>query len=178
MSADAYSVEFEMTDGLASKYARALLADRWFFCRFARGLGLPVYLLAVFLFAPVLPTLALRLPAGPLFALLAVVGLVLWVFFFLVLYRQARDIVLLPFRGQPQRMLRVTFADGCVTLTVAGVDLVQKWDEIEAVRVYRSLWLFRLRCGGYFAVPDSEVTPALEALVRGKAEEFKIDVRD
>jgi hypothetical protein len=177
MTPDCHSVEYEMTDGLAAKYARAMLADRWFVAPFARAFGPLVYILALVLFAPVLPTLALRLPAGVLLVVLAGLGLLVWALFWLVLYRQAREVVLLPFLGQPRRTLRVIFAADGVTLNLAGGDVGKKWAEIDAIRVYRTLWLFRVRPGGYFAVPDALVSPELESLIRGKAGEFDIDVR-
>jgi hypothetical protein len=175
--ADGYSVEYEMTDGLAAKYARAMLADRWFFSRFARVLGLPLYLLVMLLFAPVLPALAQRVPAGPLLALLACVSLVLWALFCVVMYRQARETILLPFHGRTERTVRVHFRPDGITLAALGADADRTWEDIDAVRAYRSLWLFRFRLGGYFVVPDCEVSPALEALIRDKARELDIDVR-
>ena len=174
---DSYSVEYEITDGLAAKYARAVVADRWFFQRFARGFGPPLYLLFALLFAPVLPTLALRLPAGQLLAVVAGLCLGFWALLCLLMYRHARDALLLQFHGLPERTVRVTFAPAGITLAAAGLTTDKKWEDIDAIQVYRTVWLFRLRPFGYFVVPDALVSPELEALIRARATELAIRVR-
>src|SRR6266852_5832982 len=111
MFQDRFAVEFEMTDELAGRVARAVLADRQHFRRFSQWVGLPLLLLTVLLFWPTLLVLRDKLSPAVLIAVVVGIGIGFWLLLSLLVYRYTYWTVLLPFLGQQQRTVRVTFSD-------------------------------------------------------------------
>jgi hypothetical protein len=171
MLQDRFAIEYEMTDELAAKVARAVLSDRQHFRRFSQWVGLPLFILTVLLFWPTLLVLRDQLSPAVIVAVVAVIGVGFYLLLSLLVYRYTYWTVLMPFLGQEQRLMRVTFSDEHIFMEVGEVSGEKKWKELEGIQVYPNFWLFRLQPGGHFAVPISALSPELEELIRRKAKE-------
>jgi hypothetical protein len=175
---DCYSVEYEMTDDLARQLTRALLSDRRYFRQLARGSGFFLFLLMVLLFWPTILVIREQLSPGVLIGVVAILAVVFWLMLRALVYRSTHWAILVPFLGQPERMIRLTISDDHISMGVGEAVIEQKWKEIEQIQVFAGFWLFRLQIGGHFALPVSLLEPGLEELIRRKARETEIDILD
>jgi len=171
MLQDRFAIEFEMTDELAAKVARAVLADRQHFRRFSQWVGLPLLLLTVLLFWPTLLVLRDQLSPPVIIAVVAIIGVVFYLLLSLLVYRYTYWTVLMPFLGQDQRIMRLSFSDEHIFMEIGEFSGERKWKDLEGIHVYPNFWLFRLQAGGHFAVPTSVLSPELQELIRRKAKE-------
>jgi YcxB-like protein len=171
MLQERFSIEYEMTDELAGKVARAVLADRKHFRRFSQWVGLPLFILTVLLFWPTLLVLRDQLSPAVIVAVVVIIGIGFYLLLSLLVYRYTYWTVLLPFLGQDQRTMRVTFSEENIFMEVGEVSGERKWKDLEGIQVFSNLWLFRVQPGGHFAVPVSALSPQLEELIRRKAKE-------
>jgi hypothetical protein len=176
MLPERYDVEFEMTDDLAAKVARAVLADRQHFRRFSQWVGLPLFILTVLLFWPTLLVLRDQLSPPVIVAVVAIIGIGFYLLLSLLVYRYTYWTVLMPFLGQPQRTMRVTFSDEHIFMEIGEVTGDHQWKDLEGIQVYPKFWLFRLQPGGHFAVPVSALSPEVQALIRRKATEAGTEI--
>jgi hypothetical protein len=174
---DRFSVEFEMTDDLAARIARAVLTDRGHYLRLSQGIGLPLLLLTVLLFWPTV--LVLREHLSPVGLLAVFLGVCVGYLFLLrlLVYRYTCWGILLPFYGQT-RTVRMTFSDEHIFMETGELSGERKWKEIDEIRVLPHLWLFRLEPGGHFAVPTEVLSAELQALIRRKVHEEGKDLHE
>ncbi len=112
-----------------------------------------------------------QLSPAVLIAVVVGIGIGFWLLLSLLVYRYTYWTVLLPFFGQQQRTVRVTFSDEHIFMEIGEVSGERKWKELGEIQVFPNLWLFRLQPGGHFAVPISVLSPQLEELIRRKAKE-------
>lgn len=175
---DRYAVEFDMTDELAARIARAVLADRRLFWRFGQMLGLPLLLLTVLLFWPTILVLRDSLSPLVIVAAVIVIGIVYWLLLSLLVRRYVCWTILLPFHGQARRTVRVIFSEEHIFMETGELSGERNWKELDAIQVFSGLWLFRLEAGGHLAVPMSALSPDLEALIRRKAAAAGMNIQE
>lgn len=178
MLSDRFAIEYEMTDELARKVARAVVADRQHFRRFSQWVGLPLFILTVLLFWPTLLVLRDQLSPGVIVAVVAIIGIGFYLLLTMLVHRYTYWTVLMPFLGQEHRMMRLTFSDEHIFMEVGEVSVDRKWKDLEEIQVYADFWLFRLQPGGHIAVPVSALSPELEELIRRKAKEAGTQIHE
>jgi len=164
-----HAIEYEMTSALATDIQHKLL--RWELRRSWRR-DLPLYA-ATLLFAVLIVGLGLEgwiLPGvgGGLLCLLT--------FFTLVgLMRRwghARAVVAMALLAQhtSDRRVRIEFDAERVRLEAEHFRGQGEWGELDSVVVFDSFWLLQLSNGGFLVLPQSLVSPDLDAFIRGKAD--------
>jgi|SRR5438132_3835580 len=164
-----HSVEYELTSALATEIQRCLL--RWELRR-ARWQNVPVFL-GVLIFALLILWLGLHhwiLPAvgGGLLcvAALVVIGAVFrrrWA------ARAALGAALVALHT-PDRRVRIEFGEERVRLETEFFRGEGAWTELDGVVVFTGFWVLRLSNGGQLVIPESLVSPELEAFIRAKAQ--------
>jgi hypothetical protein len=173
---DCYTVEYEMTDPLASQVTRALLADRRHFRQLAQASGFPLLILMVLLFWPTILVLRDQLSPAAIIVVAAILALGFWLMLRALVYRYAKWATLMPFFGQPERSVRLVFSDDRITFGVGDAVMDHKWKEIEAIEVFADLWVFRMQAGGHFVLPAAKIEPGLAELIRRKAGEAGVAI--
>ncbi len=166
-----HAIEFEMTDELAGRIARAVLADRGNFRRLCQRVGLPLLLLTVLLFWPTLLVLREHLTPAALIASIMVIAAGYYLMLRILVYRYVCWSVLAPFHAQGQRTVRVVFSDEHIYMESGDLSGEQKWKELDAIQVSAKTWFFGLKPGGVFAIPAPTASSDLETLIRRKATE-------
>jgi hypothetical protein len=175
---DCFSVEYEMTDELASQLTRALLKDRRHFRQLAQGTGFGLLILMVLLFWPTLLVLHNQLSPVVLITVAAILAIGYWLMLKVLVYRYAHWATLVPFFGQADRKIRLSFSEDRIGLHVGEAVVDTNWKEVEEIQVSAHFWLFRLQNGGHFALPTSHLEPGLEEMIRRKAGEAEAEIHD
>jgi hypothetical protein len=175
---DRFTVEYEMTEDLARRVARAVLADRKLLRSFRQMVGLPLLLLTVLLFWPTLLAIRDSLSPVALVAVFLIVALGYWLLLSILVYRYACWSILIPFYGQSKRLMRLIFSDEHIFMETGEHSGEQNWKDFDQIQVFSSVWLFRLQSGGHVALPVAVLSPELEALIRRKATEYGISIHE
>jgi hypothetical protein len=175
---DNFSVEYEMTDDLAAQLTRAVLADRRYFLQMAQGTGLLLFVLMVLLFWPAILVVRDQLSPPVLVVIIAALAIGFWVMLRILVHRYAHWATLLPFLGQSTRTIQLHFSDDHIGVEVSGVTGDRSWKDVERIEIFATLWLFRLRPAGHFALPVSILSPDLESFLRRKAIEAGFPIHD
>jgi hypothetical protein len=178
MFQDRFAIEYEMTDDLAAKAARAVVSDRQHFRRFSQWVGLPLMLLTVLLFWPTLLVLRDQLSPVVIVIVVAIIGIGFWFMLSILVYRYTYWTMLVPFMGRPARTVRVTFSEEHIFMEIGEISGERKWKEVEGIQVFSNLWLFRLQPGGHIAVPVSVLSPEAQELIRRKAKEAGTEIQE
>jgi hypothetical protein len=172
------SVEFEMTDQLADQVVRATLSDwKHFMAMFAWCGATPAFL-ALVLLAVVLCGARPQLAPSDYMVMIGLLALATGLIIRFLVYRQARWGLLLLYQGGGKRTVRVTFSESGVAIDTAGLVGSRDWHDVAAIEVFRDLWLFRFQPSGSLGVPRSVLTDEGETLVRRKAAEMQVPVRE
>ncbi|MBI3411866.1 MAG: YcxB family protein [Planctomycetes bacterium] len=171
-----HAIEYELTSELATKVQRTLVP--WELRRGWRR-DVPLFAGAV-VFAALIIWLGLEgwiLPGvgGGLICLLAlfVIGAIyrrVWS------ARGAAMSALLALHTSDRRV-RIEFSDERVRLEAESFRGEGAWTELDEVNVFPGFWLLQLSSGGQILVPDSLVSPELEAFIRAKAQQVMAPVR-
>ncbi|MBL8799308.1 MAG: YcxB family protein [Planctomycetia bacterium] len=171
------TVEFEVTDELADRYARRLvervvLPGGGWLSRPA-FLVVPLVLLLPLVVGGWLPP-ALYVVLAVLAGGLALMSRARRSF----LRGEARASVLAPFEGQTERRLRVVFTDEQIRMEAPDLQSTAAWSDLGQVVVWPDFWLLRLRAGGQFVLPAESVSADLNELIRRKAGETGADLQE
>lgn len=174
---DTHTVEFDVTDELADRYARAVV-DRVILPR-GGLLSRPAFLIVPLLL--LLPLVALGWLPPAMFALLVLLAagfVVVGMMRRSVCLGEARAAVLAPFEGQSHRRMRVDFAEDRIRMEAPAIESTASWSDLGEVLLWPDFWLLRLRAGGQFVVPASAISSELGDSIRRKAAEAGAEVRE
>jgi hypothetical protein len=175
---DCYSVEYEMTDELASRVTRALLSDRRQFRQRAQGSGFFLLVLMVLLYWPTILVLRDQISPAVIVLVFVILAVGFWLMLRTLVYRNTQWAVWMPFLVQPDRKLRLTISDDHISMEMAEAVVEHSWKNIGQIQVFPGLWLLRVEPGGHIALPAANMPPGLEELIRRKAGELGIEIQE
>jgi hypothetical protein len=174
---DTHTLEFEVTDELADRYARTVV-DRVILPRTGL-LSRPTFLIVPLLLLAPLVVFGWLPPA--MFAMLAVLAagfVAVGMMRRSVCLGEARSSALAPFEGQLSRRMRVDFSEDGIRMEAPAIQSTATWKDLGEVLLWPDFWLLRLRAGGQFVVPAAAIAPELGEMIRRKAAVAGAEIRE